>query len=226
MIFLEESKDADYKMRIFNVDGSEAEMCGNGIRCLMAFIHYLEPSIWSCRIETMHAVIPVEMQKEMIKAAMPFPLDIHWGLSFDLEGSTVQADYLNTGVPHAILFVEDLEKIDVEKIGRMVRFHSVFGSKGTNANFAQWNSAGYLSIRTYERGVEQETLACGTGATAAAIAAARRWELSAPVTVRTRSGQSMSIDFSWEGHSPMDVSMSGPAHRVFHGCIELSNLLY
>ncbi len=217
LILLQLSQMADYRMRIFNADGGEAEMCGNGIRCLMQFIRELGGLAPRYRIETMNATLQVEEEQGgLVSVEMAEPHSIQWELS--LPGF-FQLSSLNTGVPHAVIFVEDLERDHWMAIAPQIRHHAAFGPKGTNVNFAQLKSDGTLSVRTYERGVEGETLACGTGATAAALAAAKRFGLPGPIQVLPRSKEPLNISFSWQGDCPTAVTLAGPAHFIFRGFI-------
>lgn len=217
VILLENSKHADYKMRIYNSDGSEAEMCGNGIRCLMKFICEIGGSADACHVETMLKNLRVGMDGELVSVEMGDPFDMQW----DIEVEGLKLDYLNTGVPHAIIFVDELESLQPNLIGPSIRFHKYFGPKGTNVNFARLNKDGVVQVRTYERGVEAETLACGTGATATAIAASRKYGLKEPVIVRVQSGEHLKIGFEWVNQLPRQVSMTGPALKISSGFLPL-----
>lgn len=215
IILLENSKSADYKMRIYNSDGSEAEMCGNGIRCLMKFLHEVGEKPSACSVETMLKQLRLELDGEQVCVEMGDPFDMQWDLSID----GLKMDYLNTGVPHAIIFVDELESINPNLIGPPIRYHREFAPKGTNVNFARLNPSGVVQVRTYERGVEAETLACGTGATATAIAASHRYRLKSPVRVLVQSGEQLKIAFEWQGKRPTQVMMTGPAKKVGGGTL-------
>jgi diaminopimelate epimerase len=211
VILLENSQKADYRMRIFNADGGEAEMCGNGIRCLMQFIRQLGGLEKGYLIETMNALLQVQERKGLVTVAMADPFAIEWELHLPCF---LPMTRLNTGVPHVVLFVEDLESEKWMRLAPQIRFHAAFGPAGTNVNFAQLNSEGELSLRTYERGVEGETLACGTGATATALAAAKKYGLSTPVRILPASLEPLEISFSWQGKLPTQVTLTGPAHFI------------
>lgn len=223
IVLLETSQVADFKMRIFNADGSEAEMCGNGLRCLKQFIR--EQGIYQSplSIETMQRILQVEMSHDHVKASMGNPSSIKLGINLSVESTNYIVHYLDTGVPHIIHFVDDVESVEVNALGSKLRFHPLFAPKGANANFAQITGPSSLRLRTYERGVEQETLACGTGATAAAIISSILHQLIAPVRVETRSGQSLTIDFSIDENNQItNVTQSGPATYHFKGSFALS----
>ncbi|KAF3361517.1 Diaminopimelate epimerase [Chlamydiales bacterium STE3] len=223
VILLEQSQTADFKMRIYNADGSEAEMCGNGLRCLKKFIREKGITASPLKIETMTRQHQVELIADCVKATMGEPTDIQLNLSLSINGKTHIVHFLNTGVPHVIQFVDDLEKAPVEALGRTLRYHPHFMPRGANANFVTITESSSLSVRTYERGVEQETLACGTGATASAIAAALLFQLPAPIQIKTRSGQFLTIDFTIDEHNQItNVTQSGPATYHFKGSFALS----
>ncbi|MGK5595180.1 MAG: diaminopimelate epimerase [Parachlamydiaceae bacterium] len=223
IVLLETSQVADFKMRIFNADGSEAEMCGNGLRCLKQFIQ--EQGIFTSplSIETMQRILQVEMHQDLVKASMGTPSSMKLGINLLVESTNYVVHYVDTGVPHLIHFVDDIENVEVLSLGPKLRFHPLFSPKGANANFAQITGPSSLRLRTYERGVERETLACGTGATAAAIISSVIHQLTAPITVETRSRQSLTIDFSIDGkHQITNVTQSGPATYHFKGSFALS----
>lgn len=215
IILLEQSQTADYRMRILNSDGSEAEMCGNGIRCLMRFITKLDPTVTSCLIQTAERIIPLELDGELIKASVGSPTDIQWHLPIDLIDGELSAHFLNTGVPHCVVFVRNIDDIDIASRGPFLRRHLHFGHKGTNVNFA-CNIDGNYHYRTWERGVEGETAACGTGAIAVACAAAFLHNLSSPITIFTHSKQPLHISFD-DYSSFINVDMTGPAIHLFDG---------
>lgn len=219
LILLQNSKTADFRMRIFNADGGEAEMCGNGIRCLMKFIQELGGTSPHYRIETMKNLLKVEDKEGLVHVQMAQPTDIQWDRNIELKGISIAVQSLNTGVPHAVIFVENLQEERWMALAPAIRGHSAFGSAGTNVNFSTIDHSGVVHVRTYERGVEGETLACGTGATATALAAARKWNVTSPVCVMPRSQESMKISFSWDGDRPVNVSMAGPANYIFSGKI-------
>ncbi len=223
VVLLEESDQADFRMRIFNADGSEAEMCGNGIRCLMKFIHELGIGSVSCAIETMYRRLSVEVNKEGVCVEMGGPTGVRWNVPLTIESTPFTLHLLNTGVPHAVLFVDDIEAFDLAYWGPRVRNHSSFHPQGTNFNVATLLVDGEMALRTYERGVEGETLACGTGATAAALAAAYLANQPSPIAVKTRSNEILTIAFSLQGKKFTEVSMTGPANLIYRGEVILQS---
>lgn len=222
LILMEASRKADFKMRIFNSDGKEAEMCGNGLRCFNKFLLELGFTSPFHEIETMERKLQVRMAGENVKASMGDPKDIRMNILLLIDGKEYIVHYLDTGVPHAICFVDCVDDLPVNTLGREIRFHPIFQQKGANANFVHCSGASSLSIRTYERGVEQETLACGTGATAAAIAAYLKFKMKPPISVRTKSGESLTIDFTVHENQITNVTQSGPAMYHFKGSFALS----
>lgn len=215
VILLENSSKANYRMRIYNSDGTEAEMCGNGIRCLMQFINALT-STTHAHIETMERLIYAEKDGCDIRVEMGLPTDMRWNVNAD----GFQGHFLNTGVPHFVIFVDDVEGIDLEKAGRALRWHSAFTPKGTNVNFATLLPS-CIRYRTFERGVEGETLACGTGAVAVAVAAHTVQKTLGPVTLLTSSGQKLEVNFK-EDFS--NLTMKGPATHIFNGSVCFSGV--
>ena len=222
VILIEESQKADFRMRIFNADGSEAEMCGNGLRCLKKFMCELGIEQSSLKIETHERLLYVENSADQIKATMGDPTDIklHQEMLIDQRNYTVHL--LNTGVPHAVYFTEDLETVPIADLGPKMRYHALCAPQGANANFAQVLGPQRIALRTYERGVEAETLACGTGATAAAIAAGLCYSVKPPIRVHTRSGEELLIDFNIDAKSKVSsVTQTGPARSHFRGFVTI-----
>jgi len=213
VILLEESKVANFKMRIFNQDGSEAEMCGNGIRCLVQFILDLGYSESSMTIETLERIITGSKTEEGIAIKMGAPTNVRWNLEVNGQALSV----LNTGVPHAVMFVEDLGQIDVASQGRQLRHDPLFAPNGTNVTFTQVLGPQHIRFCTYERGVEAETLACGTGAAAAALTYSHVMGQPSPIDVETKHGDIIKIYFNQD----LDVTMVGPAKLVYTGTLPL-----
>ncbi|WP_029552451.1 diaminopimelate epimerase [Thermocrinis jamiesonii] len=218
LILIENPKDKnnDFSWRFFNADGSEAEMCGNGSRCAVRFA--FEEGIVGeyVRFETLAGVIQAFVLEKgrRIKVQLTQPKDYR-EVVLDVDGQRIEGSFINTGVPHFVVLVDDVEKIDVIKLGRLIRFHPSFQPKGTNVNFIQPISFNSIKIRTYERGVETETLACGTGATASALVAYKKGIVSTkPVEVKTRSGETLNIDFD---EHLTQVFLEGSVVRVFDG---------
>ncbi len=213
---------ADFRMRYYNADGGEAEMCGNGARCFARYAQRVSGTTAAeITFETQAGVIGAKCQGELVQIVMSDPHSHREPQSLDINGRSLDVPFLNTGVPHAVAFVDDLEAVDVAKDGAALRYHSAFAPKGTNANFAQILGPSRISIRTYERGVEGETLACGTGVCAAAILHHLRTGDPAPISVKVRGGDTLHVGFEKDGDRFHRVTLIGPADFVFDGTISL-----
>lgn len=170
VLILDTSSSSDHKMRIINADGSEAEMCGNGARCMAVYIKHkfaLVPDVFT--IETLAGVIRASAHEEYASVQLSDPKDYRANIEIKLGDQKVIGHFINTGVPHTVVFVQGLHECDVNGLGRMIRFHPVFSPRGTNVNFVEKLKEHCVELRTYERGVEAETLACGTGSVASAL---------------------------------------------------------
>lgn len=208
---------ADFRMRYYNSDGGEAEMCGNGARCFARFADRVAGPRQSVTFETPAGVIGASLEGEQVRLEMSEPTDLRLGIAIILPDQTLHAHFLNSGVPHVVVPVESLEAADVEGIGRAVREHQMFAPKGTNVNFLYRRDDKAIAIRTYERGVESETLACGTGVVASALIFAAANNLSGPIRVFVRGGDELSVDFERPGDRFAKVTLTGPAEFVFDG---------
>jgi len=225
-----ENPENHFKWQFFNSDGSIAEMCGNGSRCAVRFAYekgiIKDNNPEEIRFETLAGVIKAKITDKknwIIKVQLTQPQNLRLNISIPVEEEKFMGDYINTGVPHVVIYWEDLENFDVVKYGRLIRFHPVFQPKGTNVNFIKRLSEDAIKIRTYERGVENETLACGTGSTAAAIIAYIKGYISKkPVKVHTKGGEILKIDFNIDKDSLRieEVTLEGKAYKVFEGFLE------
>jgi diaminopimelate epimerase len=214
---------ADARMVYFNSDGSRADMCGNGARCFTAFA-LARGAGHGGRLRFLTDAGPITATATgdgRITVAMIEPHDIRLGLTVPLRSGSATVHHANTGVPHAVRFVDDAAKVDIRPEGAELRFHPVFAPKGANANFAQILPDGLVLVRTYERGVEDETLACGTGVTAVGILAHLVHGLPAPVRLRVAGGDFLTIGFRSDGGRIRDVTMTGPAVAVFSGTVSV-----
>jgi len=218
LILLEPPSDnADFTMRYYNADGGEVEMCGNGARCFARFAEYFAGAADQVRFATPAGVIEALLVGPEVQLAMSQPHDLRTGLDLEVAGQRLEVHHLNTGVPHAVTFVENVADFPIIEAGRAIRFHETFAPAGTNANFVEKTGRNQLQIRTYERGVENETLACGTGVVASALLAAMLHGYDAPVTVRVEGGDDLKVDFVRRGESFAEVTLIGPADFVFRG---------
>lgn len=231
VLALGSSKKADAGMRIFNADGSEAEMCGNGARCAALYVHRhstasIRPRI---KIETKAGIIEAEVNQGNARIKLTDPKGLKLDMKVNAAGREYVVDYVDTGVPHAVIEVQDIESVGVKKIGRALRHHRVFKPAGTNVDFLQVRDREHIRVRTYERGVEDETLACGTGSVAAAIIAtlnhsSRRKTPPAgshKVFVATQSGEELQVFFKISKYKVWDVWLEGKAEIVYRGEIKI-----
>ncbi len=215
------TKGEDYRMRYYNNDGQEAEMCGNGTRCFTRYAHRISGGKQnSLSVETAAGVIRGTLLGENVEIQMINPMDYRPPTVLQLEGGPEEVHFLNTGVPHTVVFVEEIEKVDVHRRGAELRYHTAFTPRGTNVNFVQVLSADHLCVRTYERGVEAETLACGTGIVACALLYHLRSASPSPLRVTVRGGDTLKVSFENSPHF-RNVRMLGPADFVFDGEIEI-----
>lgn len=211
---------ADFRMRYYNADGGEAEMCGNGARCFARFANML--SGWGLErvsFETPAGVIGATFHGEQVRLAMSDPHSLRMGLVLDVAGRALEVHFVNTGVPHAVVVVDDLESVPVVEWGAALRYHREFQPKGTNANFLKVTPDG-IAIRTYERGVEGETLACGTGMVACALVHHLLNGAASPVKVKVKGGDTLEIGLERDGDAFKNVTLTGPADIVFEGEIK------
>jgi diaminopimelate epimerase len=217
LILVESSSKADFRMRILNADGSEAEMCGNGARCVARFAEMLGIAGPHMTFETLAGIIHAQVVGSRVKLQMGRPQQIRLDQSIEVDGVAHHVHSINTGVPHAVLLCSDLEAIPVRALGREIRFHPAFQPAGTNVDFVTALDAQTLVIRTYERGVEDETLACGTGTVAAALVAATLGIVSSPVDVRVRSGETLTVSFTGNGPEFHEVFFEGDVRLIYQG---------
>ena len=222
LILLQDSFKADYTMRIFNSDGKETEMWGNGLRWFMAYLGDLGLSLTKNRILVGGKSYTCAFQGELISVLMGKAEDVSWNIKVPLQGQEVMVHYLNTGVPHVVVFVDDVDQIDVEQVGKEIRWHPIFQPKGVNASFASEMASGGFKMRTYERGVEGETNACGTGAAAVAHAASKMLGKSSPITLWTCLQEKLTMSLSDDG----ELEMLGGATYVYRGHISQKSKQY
>ena len=217
ILLLQASDKADFRMRFINPDGQEVEMCGNGARCIARFACDRANIPQTMKMETVAGTVHAELVEEQVRVGLTAPVDLQLDLDIGLPRPV---DFVNTGVPHAVCWVDDVRQADVQSVGAAVRYHDCFRPEGTNANFARTEADGSLTVRTYERGVEGETLACGTGAAAAALLAVERGWTTMPVTVHCASGYDLVIDSGESG-----ITLLGGACYVFTGEVNHGNRL-
>jgi diaminopimelate epimerase len=218
LLAVEAAQDgADFRMRYYNADGGEAEMCGNGARCFARYASRLSGASEAVSFETIAGVISATLLGERVQLRMSRPKDLALGANLDVAGTPLTIHFVNTGVPHAIVQAENLEQVDIRKLGSAIRYHAHFAPKGTNANFIQPIDSRTLAIRTYERGVEDETLACGTGVVASALVYHQLTSAPSPIGVKVRGGDILEVGFEYNGSTYENVTLTGPADFVFDG---------
>lgn len=215
------SGKADWAWDFYNNDGSHAEMCGNGARCFARFIQKLTGIKDEFTFETGAGIITASCQGDHVTISLTKPKNLRLDEQLPLSIGTRTIHSLDTGVPHTVLFVPDADQAMVEQLGREIRQHAHFAPKGTNVNFVQHMGANSIRVRTYERGVECETLACGTGVTAAALISARLHKFSSPIQVQVLGGDRLEVSFKEAEGEFTDVRLKGPANFVFEGKMEL-----
>ncbi len=223
LILLGESRDHGFRMRYFNADGSEADMCGNGGRCVARFASELGITGREIEFESSAGLHRAEVHEDgSVTLMLPDPRAIIMDTTLPFDGEILALYRVNTGVPHAVIEVPDVEAYPVFERGRFVRYHSTFAPEGTNVDFVTLKPDGTLRLRTYERGVEDETLACGTGAVASALMMAALNKITSPAVVMTQGGEPLIVRFYMSEHGFCDVSLSGDARIIYWGKLQLS----
>ena len=212
---------ADFRMRYYNADGGEAEMCGNGARCFARYADRTAGPFAQLTFETPAGVIGAQLVGELVTLRMSDPNDLRLDLEVPVGGEKFAASYVDSGVPHVVVPVAKIDDVDVRSLGSALRHHPLFAPRGANANFSEQRGPRHIAIRTYERGVEDETLACGTGVVASALLFAVRENVSGPIEVQVRGGDTMQVDFKRSGDDFSEVTLTGPADFVFDGEIAL-----
>lgn len=224
LLLVEPASDGgDFKMRYYNADGGEAEMCGNGARCFGRFVNHLHGNtLQQVRFETLAGLISAEFEGDQVRINMSAPFDLKLSQTLPVAGETLTVHSINTGVPHAVVFSDDADSVDVRKLGAGLRYHEAFAPKGANANFVQVLAPDSIRIRTYERGVEDETLACGTGMVACALIHHELSGAPSPIRVRVQGGDTLAVGFEETApHQYRNVTLFGPADFAFTGAVEI-----
>ncbi len=217
LILVEESGLIDFRWRFFNSDGNSAEMCGNGARCVARFAYLNRIAGAEMSFETDAGIVSAQVTNDMVKIKMPDPVELKVDYSIDLKNKPLFISSVNTGVPHVVIVTDSIDDIDILNLGREIRFHERFAPAGTNVNFICPRQDSVIDIRTYERGVEDETLACGTGSVAAAVVTANISGIKSPINVMTRSGNSLCIYFKEKEGKFYDTYLEGDALIIYKG---------
>lgn len=217
VVLLEKTDSVDFRMYYFNADGSKGEICGNGVRCAARYAYIQGIAPQQMRFLTDVGVCEAEVMGEGVKVRMSDLTNIKLNISVRVQDQTYAAHFLDSGVPHVVLFVEDIHEQDVVGIGRCIRYHDDFKPQGTNVDFVSVQSRNSITIRTYERGVEDETLACGTGAIASVGAATLLGSVVSPVSIKTASGSVLKVSFMRKGDEISEVFLEGDARIIYEG---------
>ena len=217
LILIESSSSADFRWRFFNSDGSLAEMCGNGARCAARFAFLNGIATENLSFETEAGTITGQVKGGGARVKIPDPVDLRLEYALDLKNGPLTVSSINTGVPHVVVMGDSVENVDVYGLGREIRYHKEFAPAGTNVNFVCRQNSGQLAIRTYERGVENETLACGTGSIASALVASRITDWTSPISLVTRSQELLTIYFRENDGAFSDVYLEGDARLIYTG---------
>jgi len=228
LLLVETSENADYRMMYYNADGSYGGMCGNGGRCIALFTESTGIAKRTQSFEALGHIYNAKVENSSVKLSMKNPAALKLNVVLPVKRKRVKVHFIDTGSPHVVIPVQNIsrtmksvDKVDVESLGHAIRHHKKFRPDGTNVNFIEQHDANSIRMRTYERGVEGETLACGTGSVASAILAAMLWKMTPPITVLTRSNKELLVNFSTENGSIQDVSLSGPATVTFEGIVDI-----
>ncbi len=230
LLLLENSSKADFLMKYYNADGSNAGMCGNGGRCLSKFafdIGAVQTNYFT--FEAFGHIYRAErLESNIYELVMKNPSAPIHGQNIVIPGETIIGNYINTGTDHSVIFLDDnphigtMETVSVAGIGKMVRYHTIYAPGGTNVNFVLRTGANQITIRTYERGVEEETLACGTGSVASALLSSHKYQMESPIDVIVKSGEILTISFEKKNESFTGVRLKGKAETTFNGVVEIS----
>lgn len=226
LILIENTEGADFSWRFYNNDGSIAEMCGNGARCAARYAYRKGIAGKHMRFKTVAGLIEAEIlgEQEHVSIRMTEPYDYKNGLLVPLGGRECEVFFLNTGVPHAVVFVDSADT-PVKEWGRALRFHENFEPMGTNVNFIRMLEDDSLHVRTYERGVEDETMACGTGVVASAIIAAMQGLAESPIDITTTGGEQLVVQFDLNEEQVTNVYLQGAARIIYEGNLSAEALL-
>ncbi|MGI8437006.1 MAG: diaminopimelate epimerase [Chthoniobacterales bacterium] len=212
---------ADYRMRYYNADGGEAEMCGNGARCFARYVNRVAGPLQKLSFDTPAGVIAATLQHERVTLRMSDPKDLQLEVKITALGENILCHYVDSGVPHVVVPVADIAQVNVREMGSALRQHEQFAPRGANVNFLERRGANKIAIRTYERGVEDETLACGTGVVASALIFAAMENSDGPISILVKGGDELAVGFERAGDQFTNVTLSGPADFVFEGTVEV-----
>jgi diaminopimelate epimerase len=225
LLVIENSKIANYKMLYYNSDGSSGGMCGNGGRCTASFI-LNDLGLNIVRFEAFDYIYEARIVDNMdVKLKMKNPISIKTNIQLSVFNKSIPIHYIDTGAPHAVIFYTDIppnlkKQIDndgINELGSTIRRHDYFTPDGTNVDFVKILDKSNISIRTFERGVEDETMACGTGSVASAIITSLLYKINSPIKVHTRSNEILIVDFNRDGNDYTEIYLQGSVRKTFTG---------
>lgn len=215
LILIEPSDKADFRWQFFNSDGSRAEMCGNGARCAARFAYVNGIAGPTLSFETDAGIVSGQVDAERAKVNMPDPSELRMDYSIELANGPITVSSINTGVPHVVILQDAVDGVDVFGLGRTIRNHAAYSPAGTNVNFICQQGMRSLAVRTYERGVEDETLACGTGSVASALVASIKLNWKSPINLLTRGGETLTVYFTERDGIFSNVFLEGDARIIY-----------
>ena len=240
ILLIGKSEAKDFKVSYYNSDGSEGALCANGARCAVRYLYEKGEIGSKTEFEFVGQTFKAEViGGEFIRQWINPPIKIKRNFKVKAAGQLINAGYVDLGSKHLVIFVEDilvnpatptkhfynLKDISVANLGRELRYHADFAPDDVNVNFIHTLDRNLLAIRTYERGVEAETLACGSGSVSSAIIAFLEKKLQLPINIQTFGGAVLEVDFDYDLNSFSGISLTGPAKKVFDGTIDLSNII-
>jgi diaminopimelate epimerase len=228
LLLIQRAQDVAYRMMYYNADGSYGGMCGNGGRCIARYAVEAGIAQASHEFEALGYHYRSVVELDSVDLSMKNPSDLRMNIVLRIGSVTIRCHFINTGSPHVVTPIaqfrsryKTLSQMPVELLGRKIRYHRAFQPDGTNVNFVQKGRDNIVQMRTYERGVEAETLACGTGSIASAVIGARLWKMASPVTILPSSGIKLEVAFRREGAEFVDIKLKGPAVTTFRGEIDV-----
>ncbi len=223
LIIINPDNETDFRWDFFNADGSVAEMCGNGARCVARVFSYITGKS-EMIFKTLAGRIDAYVTGSRVKVRLSDPNDILDHIEINLDGTIIKGSFINTGVPHFVVPVDNIDDYNVREIGRKLRFHEYFAPKGTNVNFVKYLGDSAIKVRTYERGVEDETLACGTGACATALIFGRKGVVKDRADIITSGGERLSVYFSIQNDLIHNVYLEGNTRFICEGEVFLNEI--
>jgi diaminopimelate epimerase len=227
LLLLESSEKASYRMMYYNADGSYGGMCGNGGRCIAMFAYLKKIANSQHTFEAIDHIYSVSIDYENVTLHMKNPKFLKMNQHLLIGNKKITFHSIDTGAPHIVVEVNEfaskikLSEFDVQRWGNILRLHKKFSPAGTNVNFINISEDNIIHLRTFERGVEAETLACGTGSVASAIIGYKIWKLKKPITVLPTSKISLGINFDVRNKNIQNVALKGPATITFTGCLDV-----